>query len=149
MTKDTMASERHPLWRRALGRLVGLAAALFSLEMIIQSRHQLVAALRLADPTGFFGLQLAIIGLLANVSVILLFIGLVRRGRESPFPTLYGAVFALKLVEAVSLLPCFIGKPGALCGVASVVVSEFASPVMLVLAAISLFASTDRTLRRL
>ena len=142
-----MAYESHLLRRRAAGRLVGLAAALFALRMIIQGRHQLVAVFRLADPTGFFGLQFAILGLLANVSVILIFVGLLRRGLESYLPALYGAVFALKLVEAVALLPCFIGKPGALCGVASVFVSEFASPIILILAVTLILTSRDRMLR--
>lgn len=146
--KGTVTSQFHFLSRRALGRLIGLTAALFAFGMIVQSRHQLVAVLKLADPTGLFGLEIAIVSLLANLSVILIFVGLVHRGGESPLPHLYGAVFALKLVEALSLLPCFIGRPGALCGVASVLVSGIASPFIVVLTAISLFMSKDRALRR-
>src|SRR5690349_12220872 len=68
-----MVSATHlPKWR-ILGWLIGLAAALFSLGTIVQSKSELLAVFTLADPTGLFGARLVLFGLLANLSVILLY----------------------------------------------------------------------------
>lgn len=143
-----MVSATHlPKWR-ILGWLIGLAAALFSLGTIVQSKSELLAVFTLADPTGLFGARLVLFGLLANLSVILLFLAYVRRGWDTTIPLWYGIVFALKLVEAAALLPCLIGKPEALCGVLSVLISELTSPVIILMVGILIYRSSDATLRR-
>lgn len=133
--------------RRLPALLIGVTAAVFAAGMILGSRLELLAMFRLADPTGYFGMYFAVCRLLANLCVILLFVGLMRRS-EARLPLSYAAVFSFKLAEAVALLPCLIGKPEALCGVLSLAISEFTSPLILVAAVLLIFTSEDKALKR-
>ncbi len=95
-------------------------------------------AFRLTDPTGLFGLFSTLGGFLANACIVFLFSILVWRGVKNKkffdkIPVPFVFAFGLKLFEAVNLLPCMVGKPGALCGVLSVGVSVISTPLIVIL----------------
>ena len=118
--------------------LVSLVAAVYSVLMLVWTMRQVHDAFSLTDPTGLFGLYSTLGGFLANVCIVFLFSILVWRGIKSKvlfdkIPVPFVFAFALKLFEAVTLLPCMIGKPGALCGVVSVGVSFLSAPLIVIL----------------
>src|SRR5947209_3627397 len=100
---------------------IALAALVFSLCMIGQSVPHVLAVFSLADPSGALGVVFNVLGLLANICVVFLFMAMLRRRMGAGVPVAYAVIFGLKFLEAIFLIPCLVSKPGALCGVGAVI----------------------------
>jgi len=134
------------LWRAARWA-IALVALVFSVCMIGQSLPHVLAVFRLADPSGAFGAVFNVLGLLANICVVFLFVAMLRRRMGAGPPGAYAVIFGLKFLEAMLLLPCLVSKPGALCGVGAVTFAYFTSPLVVLGAAILVARSGDATVR--
>jgi hypothetical protein len=126
---------------------IALVAAVFSLCMIGQSVPHVLAVFSLADPSGTFGVVFNVLGLLANMCVVFLFLAMLWRRMGGGVPLAYAVIFGLKLLEAISLIPCLVSKPGALCGMGAVSFAYVTSPLVVLAAAILVGRSGDATLR--
>jgi hypothetical protein len=132
--------------------LVSAAAAIYSVFMLARTAPRILDAFRLTDPTGMFGLYSTLGGFLANLCVVFLFLVLVRRGIKSKIwfdkiPVPFVFAFVLKLIEAVALLPCLAGEPGALCGVLSVGASFVSAPLIIVITGRVITGTRDASVR--
>lgn len=132
--------------------LVSLAAVTYSISMLAWTAKHVLDTFRLTDPTGLFGLFSTLGGFLANVCIVFLFSILVWRGIKSrilldKIPVPFVFAFALKLFEAVNLLPCLLGKPGAVCGVFSVGVSFLSAPLIIILTGRVITGTKDAKVR--
>jgi hypothetical protein len=134
------------LWRAA-SWAIALVAVVFSVCMIAQSVPHVLAVFSLADPSGAFGVGFYVLGLLANVCVVFLFMAMLRRRIGAGLAVAYAVIFGLKFLEAMLLLPCLVSKPGALCGVGAVTFAYFTSPFVVLGAAILVATSGDATVR--
>ena len=135
------------LWRAARWPIV-LVAVVFSVCMIGQSVPHVLAVFSLADPSGAFGAVFNVLGLLANICVVFLFMAMLRGRMGAGLPAAYAIIFGLKFLEGMLLLPCLVSKPGALCGVGAVTFAYFASPWVVLGTAILVVRSGDATVRR-
>jgi hypothetical protein len=115
--------------------------------MIGQSAPHALAVFSLADPSGAFGAVFNVLGLLANMCVVFLFMAMLRRRMGAGVPVAYSFIFGLKFLEAIFFIPCLVSKLGALCGVGAVTFAYATSPLVVLGAAILVARSSDATVR--
>lgn len=125
-------------------------AGTYALIMITFNWSQLIQVFQLGDPTGLFGFLLQVGSFVSNVCVIII-ASLARMSIEERPLIPYRVsllIFGIKLLEALSLLPCAIGFGDAFCGLWWVILSVFTSPTLIAITLIFLLSSGKRFLVR-
>ena len=131
-------------------KICALLAGGFSCGMIIFMWENMISVFRLADPTGFFGLTMQVDAFTANLCMILLAFFVLTQKPEKPLIPYKAAMllFAIKLIEALTLSPCLMGWGDAFCGFWWVIYMNFTAPLIIFMIALLVLSSPHKRLKQ-